>query len=65
MLGRHIRLAGVRLIETTLSTKLAIFNPTMPGQAAWETRRRLASMTPSVPTASASVAKVVGTPSTT
>jgi len=62
MLGRHIRLAGVRLIETALSTKLAdpsaIFNPTLPG----------VNHTPPgfrnvVPTASAAVPKIVTPPS--
>jgi hypothetical protein len=62
MLGRHIRLAGVQLIETALSPKLAnptaIFNPTIPAQQGWLTRKS------PVPTASAAVAKVVATPST-
>jgi hypothetical protein len=62
MLGRHIRLAGVRLIETTLSTKLAevplISTPTLALLKAKKTREL---NTPT--TASATVPKIVTAPS--
>jgi hypothetical protein len=43
MLGRHIRLAGIGLIETALSTKLAndvtgIFNPSLGTLKATKTK---------------------------
>jgi len=63
MLGRHIRLAGVRLIETTLSTKLAdipsISAPTLGLLKAKKTRELGAPTT-----ASAAVPKIVTAPST-
>ncbi len=70
MLARHIRLAGVRLIETALSSKHAVDKHAFPGiQAAtpeqMRAKLRYKLQTPSASsTAHAAVPKVVTTPST-
>ena len=74
MLARHIRLAGVRLIETALSTKHAFAAPAIPVAPSiprgiraptaegLREKHRYKLRTPQ--TASAAVPKVVTTPST-